>query len=571
MSAPVLLLTVTTPARVIRVASEPVEIIDTDGSVLVYVAGLDGVTVSLALSWLSSGGPLSVPVQCVLPFDLALDEARGHHVAGCPAEIALWDADETGDYSARVVLALGTVTGPEYGEIDEPVSFSVEAAASESMIEVPTATQQIDGWTLANSTAVENLATEDLGLVYPRVYGSPGRIDATHWVTGGQAVWAMHQGDGAINYLRLVLAGQWLTGSDYAWLSGDADISGHRFRVYNTRDGRGQPVCIVTEGVDWTPTDLIDGGSAVSAFSTDADGYYYGLNCQIQANPADNNPNLPAALYQPVTITTPGSETTPVSSAVFFALRGPGASDGLTGYSPAAVDVCIDLLAQTGARIDYGRWQAAARLLTGYRFDCVIDARAKAAAWLAANVYPLLPISVEDGPGGLYPVVWRYDARAEDATARLDADADPGISRAGAIKEDTGQIANAFSLQYRYSVRTGTYTETVTRDASTCPYCAASERRWGRVERALTTVVVYDAPTAANSLAWMARAFTSSPKRIPYLVPSGYRLTRGRVVLLTDSRIHLAAQLCLVSAVQIDGTGVDGVELLIVPDPARDG
>ena len=133
MSAPVLLLTVTTPARVIRIASEPVEILDTDGSVLVYVAGLDGVTVSLALSWRGvTGGPLSVPVQCVLPFDLALDEARGHHVAGCPAEIAVWDADDDGAYSTRVVLALGTVTGPEYGEIDEPVTFSVEAAASES-------------------------------------------------------------------------------------------------------------------------------------------------------------------------------------------------------------------------------------------------------------------------------------------------------------------------------------------------------------------------------------------------------------------------------------------------------
>ena len=558
MADPVLLLTVTTPARVIRVASEPIELIDADGGLLVYVAGLDSLTVSLVLSWLSSGGALSVPVQCVLPFDLAEDEAAGHHVAGCPAEVAVIDGDAL-DYSERRILALGTVTGPEYGEIDEPVSFSIEGAASESQVEIPVSTAQVDGVTMP--TGVLTLATDDLGQVYPRVYGSPGRIDATHWVTGGQAVWVEH---GGLYSLRLLVAGQWLTGSDYVWLSGDADVPGHRFRIWNTRDSRGQEVCIVAESVDWEPDDpLADSPSVgVILWDTDADGYFYGLGCDFQPNPADLNPNLPPELYQPI--------TTESSSAVFFALRGPGASDGLAGYSPYAGDVCIDLLGESGAMVDYGRWQAASRLLAGYRFDFVIDARVKILAWLAANVYPLLPMSVENGPGGLYPVVWRYDATAEDATARIDADLDPGISRAGAIKETTDQIANAFSLQYRYSVRTGNYTETVTRDATTCPYCAASERRWGRIEQTLSTVIVYDAPTAAAVLAWRARAYTSPQKRIPYLVPSGYRLTRGQVVLLTDSRIHVSAQLCIVSDVQIDGTGVDGVEFLIVPDFPRD-
>lgn len=534
MSAPVLLLTVTTPARVIRIASEPVEILDADGSVLVYVAGLDGVTVSLALSWLSSGGPLSVPVQCVLPFDLALDEARGHHVAGCPAEIALWDADETGDYSARVVLAWGTVTGPEYGEIDEPVTFSVEAPASESMIEVPAATAQVDGTTWET---VIDLDPVDLGLPYPRVYGLPGRISGSEWVTGSQIVWTAY-GTSGVDFVAVLCSPP--ARMNYVNLNGDDDVAGTQFAVWQTRDVRGRECSVIAKYANYPANTLntyVDGRGETVA----------GILLNAYTNPAIGAPK-----------------------SVFVGWVSPLADD-TGGLSPLAGDVCMDLLAQTGARIDYGRWQAAGRLLTGYRFDCVIDARTKAAAWLAANLYPLLPISVEDGPGGIYPVVWRYDARPEDATARLDADIDPGISRAGAIKEDTGQIANAFSLQYRYSVRTGTYTETITRDASTCPYCAASERRWGRIERALTTVVVYDAPTAASSLAWMARAFTSPPKRIPYLVPSGYRLQLGQVVLLTDSRIHLAEQLCLVSAVQIDGTGVDGVELLIVPDPARDG
>jgi len=559
MSSPVLLLTVTTPSRVIRLASDPVEILDVDGTVLTYESGIDGVTVDLALSWLSVGGSVSVPIQCVLPFDLAADEAAGHHLAGCAAEIAVYDLDGGGDYSTRDVLVVGTVSGPEYGAIDEPVTFSISAPESESVIEIPRATERVDGVTMPSG--VLTLSPGDLGLSYPRVYGSPGRIDATEWVTGGQGVWVRHDG---LYHLRLVIAGQWIYGSEFVWLSGDADIGGHRFRLYNTRDSRGQPVAVVAESVDFVPDPAVADADSpgVILWDTDADGYFYGLGCDFRPNGSDNNPNLPPELYQPIGVDA--------SSAVFWSFRGPGASDGLTGYSPAAVDLVLDLLQLVSARVDYGRWRAAGRLLAGYRFDCVIDEPVKALEWLKANVYPLLPVSVEDGPGGQYPVVWRYDATAEDATAVIDADTDPMISRAGAIKEDTDQIANAFSVQYRYSVRTGTYTETLTRDSSTCPYCAASERRWGRVERSIRTVIVYDAPTAAGILAWMARAYTSPPKRVPYLVPSGYRLQRGQVVLLTDSRVHVARQLCLVSDVQIDGTGIDGVEFLIVPDFPRD-
>ena len=532
MADPVLLLTVTTPARVIRVASEPIELIDADGGLLVYVAGLDSLTVSLVLSWLSSGGALSVPVQCVLPFDLAEDEAAGHHVAGCPAEVAVIDGDAL-DYSERRILALGTVTGPEYGEIDEPVSFSIEGAASESQVEIPVSTAQVDGTTWAT---VIDLDVSDLGLPYPRLYGLPGRIADNDWITGSQIVWTAY-GTSGVDFVAVLCSPP--ANQNYVNLNADSDPTGVQFAVWQTRDLRGRECSVIATYADYpanTQNTYVDARGETIA----------GILLNGFTNPAIDTPK-----------------------PVFVGWTSPLAED-TGGLSPLAGDVCIDLLGESGALIDYGRWQAAARLLAGYRFDFVIDARVKILAWLAANVYPLLPMSVENGPGGLYPVVWRYDATAEDATARIDADLDPGISRAGAIKETTDQIANAFSIQYRYSVRTGNYTETVTRDATTCPYCAASERRWGRIEQTLSTVIVYDAPTAAAVLAWRARAYTSPQKRIPYLVPSGYRLTRGQVVLLTDSRIHVSAQLCIVSDVQIDGTGVDGVEFLIVPDFPRD-
>lgn len=550
-----ILLTITTPARTIRIASDAVEILDTDGTYLDYVAGLDDVTITLALSWLSESGAASVPISCVLPCDIALDEASGHSFSGSAAEIAYWDLDETGDFSARVVLISGVVTDPEYGEIQDPVSFSVAAPAAESVIEVPSATERVDVTTMP--TGAPTLATADMGLAYPRVFGSPGRI-GSDWVAGGQGVWARHN---SLYGLRIVIAGQWLTGSDYVWLSGDLDLAGHRFQIWNTYDSRGQRVAIVAESTDWEPdADVADADSAgVMLWDSDGDGYYYGLGCDFRPDAGGPNPNLPALLYQPL--------TTDTSSAVFFSFRGPGDSDGLTGISPLAVDVCTAILATVGSRVDYGRWAAAAPMLTGYRFDCVIDEQTAGLAWLRQNIYPLLPMSVESGGAGSYPVVWRYDATIEDATARLSADIDPLISRAGAVKQATADIANAFTIQYAMDVRVGTYTETATRDATTCPYCAESQRRFGRIEKSITTAVVYDAATAAAILAWWSRAYTQPIRRVAYLVPRHYRLARGQLVTITDSLIHLVDVLAIVASVQIDGSGIDGVELMIVADP----
>jgi len=557
-----LLLTIHVDGQVVRVATDAVDVADAStGRVYPYSAGIDDLTVSSALTFLSTSGPLSVPVEAILPVDVAALVAAGVVLDGSAAELALWT--EGDDYGRRIVLASATVTGAEWGELGEPVRFSIERAATSDAVNLPSVTEVIDVTNLDPADSLPHLAKEDKGQSYPIVFGSPGRIDGDDWVTGSQAVWAMHQGDGAINYLRLVVAGHAVSGSDYVWLSGDKDVNGHRFRVYNTRDGRGQAVAVVTEGIDWTPTDVLGSGSAVSSFSTDGDGYYYGLNCQIQANLADANPNLPPELYQPVTII--GSTAAPTTSAVFASWRGPGASDGIAGLSPVAGDVIRYVLQRAGVPVDHGRFEASARLLTSYRFDCVIDTPTPCLEWLRSSVYPLLPLSVESGPAGDYPVVWRYDLGAADVTAVVDADADPAISRASAIKTDSSQVANAFAIEYRYSVRTGSYTETVTRDASTCPYCAASERRWGRIERRTQTVIVYDAATAAAILAWQARAYTSPRLSVSYLVPSTYGLQRGQVVRLTDSLVSLDGVICQVENVQIDGTGIDGVTFRLSP------
>lgn len=537
MSPSHLLLDLDLGGRVLRVATADLDVYDADeGDWLHYTAGIDALTVDRAFDFLStSGSAPRVPVECRLPVDVAAEEAAGHRLALSSASLSLWQ--EGDDYQARQVLASGVVLDPEWGEYGEPVSFSVGTSATTSTALVIPSTARVDATTWPDSMAA--LSEDHVGISYPRVYGSPGAIDEDEWVTGSQGVWILQDN----LFWQLCIAGHQVSG-DYVQLTVDANVPGLPFRIAHQYDARGQLVAFVDAHADW-PDNTVTVAAGPYA-------NYYGLG------------NIAAADFQSL-------QATPIP--VFVSWRqSPVDLSTPRGLSPLAGDVVLDLLQRAGVAVDFARFGAAASLLRGYRFDCVIDdPDAAALAWLQESVYPLIPISISTGLLGAYPVVWRYDAGPDDATARLDADADPRISRTGKVKDDAGSIANAFSIQYRYSVRTDAYTATVTRDSSTCPYCAASEGRYGRIEKAIQTRNVYDAASASAILGWMARAYTSPSRRLPYLVPSSYRLDEGQVVLLTDSRIHLVDQLCLVSAVQVDGTGVDGVELLIVPDPARDG
>lgn len=539
-----LLLEITFAGTVLRIADAAVDVYDADTATwLHYTAGIDSLTVSSAMNFLASApSSVSVPVECYLPIDLAAEDAAGRMFARSPATISLWtDGD---DYADRDVLASGVVTKPEWGESGESVTFSIERPANESTTPSIPATQQVDGVTWPDFiTAID---ATDLGIPYPRVYGRPGWISPSSWITGSQLAWFAYSTPGAAlshppvgaDFVA-VIAGHRLNMS-YVMINSDAVPAGLQFAVYHTRDSRGQEVAVISKWANYPTNDA----------NTVVDGLGNTINGIMVAG-------------------TPANPTVGAPVAAFVGWTSPISTD-TGGLSPLAGDVIMDQLRIAGAPVDYARFQAAAALLRGYRFDCVIDGKDAAMAWLRSNIYPLLPVSIESGPDGDYPIVWRYDATPSDVEVHLNADTDPLISRAGKDKDDDSEIANAFSLQYRYSLRTGSYTETVTRDASTCPYCAASERRYGRIEKVIKTANVCDEATANAILAWQARAYTSPKRRIPYLVPRSYGLVKGQVIDLTDSRTSYAARICLVADPQIDGSGIDGVELLYIPDPARD-
>jgi len=69
-----------------------------------------------------------------------------------------------------------------------------------------------------------------------------------------------------------------------------------------------------------------------------------------------------------------------------------------------------------------------------------------------------------------------------------------------------------------------------------------------------------------------AKAYALARRTVDYVVSGASydEISRGDVVVVTDSEVGLSAQVALVREVQWDSSGSIGLSLLILEDPARD-
>ena len=282
------------------------------------------------------------------------------------------------------------MSDPEWGEPQEVVAFSVEDAAKTSTVTVPSGTEQVDGYTWPDT--ITYLATADLGICYPRVYGNPGAMQTSMalFVAGSQVAHAAYTSTPGGAWM--VLAGH-AVDTPYIYLTTEQQLTGALFVVARISDNRGQVLSVVPYYADY-PTDTLSD-------YVDADGQHvYGLRTPTYPGINSSTQDAPYSVY--------ATWHDPVDSS-----RG--------GLSPKAGDVILDMLQLAGMDVDYGRIKAAAGLLAPFRFDCVVSARVKPLDWLQAQILPLLPVSVDRSGDGASLIVWRYDATPEDATAVLDA------------------------------------------------------------------------------------------------------------------------------------------------------
>lgn len=579
------LLDLTYAGMVLRLSDAECDVLDEDGKSYHYFGALNIISVEEGVDFLSdaSGSPSSAAIDVVLPVDVPSLVAAGHDLAGGYGVLYRW-VEGTPKERARAVVA-GVVKDPEHGTKDEPVSFSLESAPWDDPELVPhpslilTGTNLEDDWILT-------LPAESLGLAYPVVIGRPGKvsttISSTGRITGSQAIPAwlapINRGGTIQSDVMWIVAGHHCVGRR-VYQNSDNFTSPVRAWTFNGYDRAGHPVCYIPW---WAPTsadtppypyewDTL--GSYQEFVSPDTDGattYCAGsLTGPVAGMPPDDanddlRENPPPGIYISWDDDIDGG-------------GGLAKDDGTTMRE--AGDVVEWLLGASGAPVDRGRFAAAKPLLSRFRFDFTIDEQVTPWDFLSSNILPLLPVSLVTGPDGVYPIVWRYEAKAKDAICHLDTAVDPYLERASNVSFDTGKLTNKFTLNYALSVRVGEFQASLTFDANgddgaeTNHYCTLSQRRYKRhdgsplvVPKSIDALAVYDDATAHAILAVQARAYCFARKRVEYVGPEATYgwLERGAVVTLTDASIGWDNVVALIESITTDGSPMLRLKLLVV-------
>lgn len=132
--------------------------------------------------------------------------------------------------------------------------------------------------------------------------------------------------------------------------------------------------------------------------------------------------------------------------------------------SGRAGDVVSEMLALTSGRIDLARTAIAREQLNGYELAFFLGERCRPIEWLGDNVLDVLPMTLVQGPDGLYPAVWRH-LTERDAVAHLVIGA-PDVVATSPIRY-VGEPCNDYTLRYGVRADTGDYLATAHADQTT--------------------------------------------------------------------------------------------------------
>lgn len=517
------LLDVTYAGRVMHLSRDTFEVkVNATGEVLQYEGVIEN-----EIEWeeafdlfADSGDVLSLAITAVLPCDVPTLVSQGFDLLQATAELSSW-AEGTA-YEDRRVLLRGRFTDPSYGWKEDPISVSIQSEFFEDRGLIPPAQQVVSetSWPLTAEGAI--------GLSYPVVFGVQPGNDAA--------------GDTSMSPAYLVVTSALGPGDETLLVCGH-QINATTVRVSSNTDTQDMGVSTMKDGLGRTVT-IIGGtgiGLAPLAFADDDDFFV----------------NLKDGGGLPV-----NTRDAPIS----------GAGD-LIEY----------LLTQTTLTLDTGRISAAKPYLNRFKITGCITEGVTPFDYITSNLSPILPMSIVNGPWGLYMIPWRYDATLKDVVERIDADVDPSVELNGPVQYEGAikDIVNEFKLRYALRARTGimrgvasmganrlkyedgsVYATAYDPGSAESVYCRASQLRYGKREDEQETTVVYDDATAGLIVSWWARAKAFPTRVITYRVGNDKAwLERGDVVSITDSRLALSEQIAIVGGMTFIEDG--GIELVL--------
>jgi hypothetical protein len=457
--------------------------------------------------------------------DWALLASRGQDLASGRATLWRWWAGQTLE-QAEVIL-VGAVDGPEFGDSNEPLTFTLQVEAWRDRALLPSSSMRVD----ASTWPVDTDAVTDepaLGAPYPIPIGRPGAaawdiygdlVDPESVIAASPAYLVEYSESGIARDLsKLLISGVPIQASS-VWVIDVSDGLVEERTVQYASDLRGRRVAYV-DFLSATVIRAIAGHEYAVAFPPGEGGV---LDIEV-SDAARGAGQVLQLLYGPL----------------------------LSRCEPGAT-VAIP--------IDRGRMAAQRAYLDRFLIDAVIRDSTSVHEWVERELAPFLPITWVRGQAGWYWQAWRWDATEEQAIAHLDVGTGR-VKRSSRMRAvGTEDTYSQFRLEYACGAdgaplrRRILAAEVDSNDARTranwrCWQARARERyRTGgsAAEWAQVCPVVQDDATADRIVEWLAARYATPPTEAAYEGgPELEALQIGDVVVVTDPDIYISRRVALV-------------------------
>ena len=605
-----------------------------------YTGSLEArLDVEEALNLFSQGSDIiSIPFSAVMPFNVPQLISRGHDLSTATGEMSIWIEGTT--YEERRVVLVGKLNDPEYGYENEPINASLQNEFFNDKALIPPSTHVINEYTWSQIFYTTPVLS---GLAYPFVFGQDDEYNTTHSPAyvidtrfGKEAVLVAGHPIEATqvtlfvdathvkacdvykhedNLHQVVTVADISTNIPGRWIGGTSPITD--ISTYSIPE-RLLRINAITTGTHQNIT--------LSAASTTGDAIAADIQALITAYAApydscrcvyiDDNTITGEKRFIIYTTDTSVDTFNAVSSTGIMgtvlkldATAGAFTSDtvfndtdtfySIFGYSPLtggsflygnellthAGDVIEYLISQSSMTFDMGRMAVVKPYLNNFKLSGCIVEQVSPYEFITANILPLLPVSMVNGPNGLYLIPWKYEATLKNVVDTFNFQNDPSLSlEQNIIYEGGSDVINDFTINYNLSQASGNMTKsqllTDNYAVSTTStgenvnseniFCKESVIRYGRQSTSFESTIVRHSETAANILSWMSRAkcFATRVMVINCSIERGW-LERGDVVSVTDSNLYLTDVIAFVEGIRYNDDATLSITLRLFNDVSQ--
>jgi len=592
-----------------RFSTQPIDVLQDDGSSLPYTGGLADPDLTEQTDIVGFNVESnSIAIECVFPTDVVQELRRGRPLDLANAELsAIMQRNGTNlqTYESRYRLFSGNVVQPVIGDPSRPVgyaAFSIERDAAVLPRQIPDPEAVIN-----DRTFPDHDGESAQGKVYPFVFGVPRSKRDTGQATSydrgstpAYCVKVLTRG----NDMRVLIAGHPVAASSVLVQSYDGttatinvqqDVDGLG-RIYSYvqiyDQAVGNPLVMKPKTIDNIFSGLF---SSTAVHTTTPHGFAEGVDIVLyntNSTPDYIGDQQAVAIINPAGSGVDNAEyfhiynsTTPTATGnsgkvgrkreldFYMYVQWDDTAGGFpnpygNGVLEGGADLCRFMLQESGVLVDHAAWQAASALLNVYKFAGYINEPVSPIEWLESEIVSYLPCEIQNGPDGLRPVLnllyMSYYTRPSEIT-RIITDSD--WQQVGPLQSvtDPSQIFNVVQMRYGFTISADDYTYTLTADPeleSGVDNILTSQQvdsyySFGRRSTSIETPYIFDRATAGRVVRDLLLRSTSPVMLCEFEAAQHYGwLQLGQIIALDAADLYLSNALCQIVAKQWQPAGV---------------